>query len=372
MGGYSMKKMKIAMLISILILNIPQNKNSVLSSPTTGIKPFSVIISKYHYYDQEKNESWDVDIGKDIKIIDYDGQTIKITKMGVLETKGKVSKSGPFLDKNNEPILLGFNDPYLDQFISDICTTYYQLKFIGEKNIIIAYNSKTMKLKGLYGLVLYYDKNKRGGVQLTKEQISDKTVSGQFAILDDDKQYQTYNIVGSNMYLSQKLAINPDNYDKKLPMLSQMLRSYYSSFQKLWSGYLLLMKDSKLYYDKGQKKYSNPPTMISRNGIYYISTYFISKRFHYGIMRNKELNNWKIIKIHNPNLYELSINELVIDKNDKTKATFNGQEKKLKHEWIDLSSENLDYDPYLSLKEFSEMFGFTYSYRDIDKSVLMP
>lgn len=344
----------------------------VTQESITGIKPFAAYINTYHYYGKVKHDSWDVDIGKDIKVIEFDGQTIKITKMGILETKGNVIKCGPFLDKNMEPILMSYDDRNLDGVIGDIFTTFYQLKFKGDKNIIFTYNSKTIEPKGIYGLLFWSDRPKRSGIQLTKEQISEKRVSGQISILDDDKQYQPYNIIGNQLVLKHKLAINPDNYDKNLPMLSQMFIYYSGSFLRLHSGYLLLRKDSKLYYDKGEKEYSSPPIMISRNGIYYISTYFLSKRFHYGIMCNDEQGYWKIVKIDNPSLHELSIVELILDKKDKSKVMFNGQEKKLQHEWVDLSTENLNYDPYLSLKEFSEMFGFKYSYRDIDKSVLIP
>lgn len=367
-----MKKTIFAAIVASFVLTQLVSIKAVHQESLTGIKPFSVLISAYHYFDKEKHDSWDVDIGKDIKVIDFDGQTIKITKMGILETKGNVIKSGPFLDKNMEPILMSYDDPNLDDFIADICTTYYQLKFKGDKNIIIAYNSKTMKSKGTYGFLFWSDRPKRGGIQLTKEQISEKGVSRQIAVMDDDKQYQSYNIIGNQLVMKHKLAINPDNYDRNLPMLSQMFNYYSSSFLRLRSGYLLLMKDSKLYYDKGEKEYSNPPIMISRNGVYYISTYFLSKRFHYGIMRDKEQDYWKIVKIDNPSLYELSIIELVINKDDKSYVMFNGEKRKLKYDWIDLSTEHLNYSPYLSLKEYSEMFGFKYSYRDIDKSVLMP
>lgn len=361
---------KIILLITVLGMT---NVSSIMNaSNITGIKPFTLYISKYHYIDQAEQDSYDVDIGKKIKVIEFDGSSIKVTKMGILEKKGSIIKCGPFLDKDMEPILINYNDKEFDHVMEDIITTYYQCEFIGDKNIFFAYNSKEYASKTCNGLLLTSGSLKWARTRIDKETIKNKSATAQFVILDDDKQYHYYEIEGGKLVLKHKLAINPDYFDKNLPYLNQMLPIYRSFWPRNYKdGYVWFANDNRMIVESGQKRYFNPPVMTMRNGVYYMNVYYLSKRLGYGYAFNKDNGTIRIVKMYNPNMYELSFKELILDVKDKSTITFNDEKKKLKNDWFS-NPESCDTCPYISLREFSEMFGFKYSYRDIDKTVLIP
>lgn len=342
------------------------------SSSVIGIKPFALFITKYHYIDQEKHDSYDVDIGEKIKVIEYDGSNIKITKMGILERKGSVVKCGPFLDKDMEPVLIDYNDKEFDDVMEDIITTHYQCEFIGDKNIFLAYNSKQYDSTTCNGLLLTSDSLKWARTRIDKETVKNKSATAQFVMLDDDKQYHYYEVENGKLNLKLKLAINPDYFDKKIPYLDQMLPIYRTFWPRNYKdGYVWFANDNRMVIESGIKRYFSPPVMIIKNGICYMSVYYLSKRLGYGYAYNKDNQTIKIVKMYNPSMYELSFKELILDTKDKSNVTFNGEKKKLKNDWFS-NPESCDTCPYISLREFSEMFGFKYSYRDINKTVLIP
>ena len=181
------------LIILVIVTTLLQVRfDDSMSQSISGIKPFTIYISTYHYIDQEKHTSYDLDIGKKIKVVEFDGSSIKVTKMGILEKHGSIIKCGPFLDKDNEPIRINFSDKIFDNVMEDIITTYYQFEFVGDKNIFFAYSSRAYDSKVNNGLLLTSGSTKWARTRIDKETIKNKSASSQFVILDDDKQYHYY------------------------------------------------------------------------------------------------------------------------------------------------------------------------------------
>jgi hypothetical protein len=138
------------------------------------------------------------------------------------------------------------------------------------------------------------------------------------------------------------------------------------SQKRYYGGYKLLEKDNKKCVIKGKDVVYDNPVLISKNGIHYISTYFVGKQYNYGIQRVKD-EYWRFLKISNPNLSELSVIDLKFYDNDKNSVFINDKKIALENPW----SYEFGFDPYLSLREFSKLMNFRFIYRDIDKSVLI-
>ena len=182
----------------------------------------------------------------------------------------------------------------------------------------------------------------------------------------------TMRVENGKMNLKFKLAINPDYFDKTLPYLSQMLPIYRSFWPRNYkNGYLWMSNNSRKIVESGIDRYIDPPALSMKNGVYYVSTYLVSQRLGCGIMHNKQEKSWKIVKMVNPSLDVLYFIEVIFKEDEKEYVYINGERKKLDNPWyypVSVYAET----PYVSIRELSKILEFRYSYRDIDKTILMP
>jgi hypothetical protein len=368
MGVYTMRykrdyaKIYIIILTIITLLSTLTTYDTSKSQTIDGIKPFIISISHYHINGVNVNGR-DIPIGKKINVVEFDGSNFKITRMGIIKKNGNELTHGPILNKYGEQTYVNFSgDNYLET-MSDIFSTFYKYEFIGNQSV--AFSFHTNKRIDVVNHSLYFDISNptwyKISTQVTKPN---NKVDSSFSLLDESMQYQYYEVVNKSLISKYRYAINPDKYNKELPLLEGQV----NLFPK-YSKYLLLEKENRRIVVGGVDQYYEPYVLISRDNKYYISTQRISSFLGVAVKHDKEQHKWIFMKIYNPDINTLSLTELVLNENDPAYVIVNGKKIKLDNNWIRITNSSC---PYITLSEYCSIFRIKYYYRYIDKSVLLP
>ncbi len=358
----NMNKLKTiyAILLTTFVMILP---SSGFSSTVVGIKPFSIYIENYHCI--KDNVSIDDKlIGKRIKVIEFDGTDFHFCKMGLVRIDGDTRIYGPKLDKDFNPIPNKPSDKDYFESLHDMMNTLYSYIYEGTESIFISLFSPRIHEPTNNNLAFKLSRWEGKIVRSSLKNNVSKNVAASIAIIDQKFQYQYYELINNNWIQKKILAINPDKYDSNLPFLSTQL-----SILPINKSYISLSKDTTDITVGGKYQRYFPPVMVSRGSRYYVSVYDLSKLLGYGVLNDKQNAQWKILQIVNPTAYELKINEITISINDKSSVSVNNNNVRLEMPWINVDRAE---EPYFSLRDFSLIFGIKYSYRDIDKSVIIP